>query len=296
VELKIDHVHLSDDAALVTIAGEIDVATAPLVRATIIPLVDSGRIRLVLDMTGTRWMDSTGIGVLVSGLKRCVAKDGLLVVVLGKSDVLHIFRTTGLSRVVKIFDDLSAATAMALDPSRRWNDPPQAHEYLAGAGWFELQIFTPDPATTEALEGAALSLLDTFDIVPRFKFRGSADQRLRESSMGIRESVGPISLSKQLEAIQLLIEKHAKSSTDVTANGPHDRPAANLVAVLNATTSSIIHIKTILVVKSKENILIQSFDATELGLLLLNNSMYRPTQLFDAIRSHNSRHSKTKKA
>jgi anti-sigma B factor antagonist len=293
--VEIDHEHLSDDAALVTIAGEIDVSTAPRVREIMISLVNSGHIRLVLDLTGTEWMDSTGIGVLVGGLKWCAAKDGLLVVVLGKADILQIFRSTGLSRVVKIFDDLPAATAMALDPSRKWNDPPQAHEYAAGAGWFELRIYTPDPATTEKLEGAALSLLDTFDIVPRFKFRGSANRRMRESSMGIRESVGPVSLSEQLEAIQLLIEKHAENSTDVPANEPHDEPAANLMTILNATTSSTIHIKTILVVKSRSNILIQSFDATELGLLLLNNSIYEPTQLFNAIRSHNRRRTKSKK-
>ena len=113
--------------------------------------------------------------------------------------------------------------------------------------------------------------------------------------MGIRESVGPVSLSEQLEAIQLLIEKHAENSMGVPTNGPHDEPAANLMTILNATTSSTIHIKTILVVKSKSDILIQSFDATELGLLLLNNSIYRPTQLFDAIRAHNHRRTKSKK-
>jgi hypothetical protein len=59
--------------------------------------------------------------------------------------------------------------------------------------------------------------------------------------MGIRESAGPVSLSEQLEALHLLMEKYAENSTDLPASGPHDEPAANLMTILNETASSAMH-------------------------------------------------------
>jgi anti-sigma B factor antagonist len=293
VDLEIDHVHLSDDVAIVTIGGEIDVYTAPRIRETIISLIHSGHVRLVLDMTRTEMMDSTGLGVLVGGLKRCVAKDGLLVIVLGHADILRKFNITGLSRVVKIFDDLPAATAMALDPNSKWNDPPQAHEYTVGAGWFELRVYTPDPGTTKALEGAVFSLLETFDIVPYFKFPKN-NYGVRESFIGLRQSAGPVSLSEQLEALHLTIEKYADHGDDLPISGPQRRPVTDLKTILNETTDTAVQIRTILLVKAKKSIIIQSFNADELQVLLFNNDIRNPARLFNAIQSRNRRRSQSK--
>jgi hypothetical protein len=246
-------------------------------------------------MIGTEYIDSTGLGVIVGGLKRCVAKDGLIAIALGQVDVFRIFNITGLSRVIQIFDELSAATAMALDPDSKYNDPPRAHQYAAQAGWFEIRIYTPDAAKGKALEEALFSLLERFDIEPCFRFSKIANDGTLASYMRIRESAGPVSLSGQLEALHRLIEKYTENSADLPINGRHHEAAANLMTILNETASTTMQIKTTLLVKSKKSILIRSFDANELRTLLYNNDFRYPAQILAAIRSSKRSRSKSKK-
>ena len=55
---------------VVEVGGEIDVYTAPKLRETIVSLVDAGAVHLVVDLERVEFLDSTGLGVLVGGLKR----------------------------------------------------------------------------------------------------------------------------------------------------------------------------------------------------------------------------------
>ena len=70
-----------DGVSVLTLRGEIDVYTAPRLRQAIIDLVDGGASRLVVDMEKVDFLDSTGLGVLVGGLKRVKLKDGSLSIV-----------------------------------------------------------------------------------------------------------------------------------------------------------------------------------------------------------------------
>jgi anti-sigma B factor antagonist len=63
---------------VVEVSGEIDVYTAPKLREALLSLVDSGTYRLIVDMSGVEFLDSTGLGVLVGGLKRVRAHDGAI--------------------------------------------------------------------------------------------------------------------------------------------------------------------------------------------------------------------------
>ena len=98
-----------DGAALLTLRGEIDVYTAPRLRQAIIDLVDGGADRIVVDMEKVDFLDSTGLGVLVGGLKRVRMKDGSLSIVTTQDKILKIFDITGLSKVFPIFGSLDEA-------------------------------------------------------------------------------------------------------------------------------------------------------------------------------------------
>ena len=96
---------------VVEVAGEIDVYTAPKLRECLVELVNSGRHNLVVDMEKVEFLDSTGLGVLVGGLKRVRAHDGSLDLVCTQERILKIFRITGLTKVFGIHDTVDDAIA-----------------------------------------------------------------------------------------------------------------------------------------------------------------------------------------
>lgn len=99
------------DFEVIEVAGEIDVYTAPRLREVLIDLVGKGRTRLVVDVERVEFLDSTGLGVLVGGLKRVRSNDGSLDVVCTHDRLLKIFRITGLTKVFGIHDSVDAAIA-----------------------------------------------------------------------------------------------------------------------------------------------------------------------------------------
>jgi anti-sigma B factor antagonist len=84
---------------VVAVGGEIDVYTAPKLRDTITELVAAGNYDLIIDMEEVEFLDSTGLGVLVGGLKKVRAHEGSLQLVCNQDRLLKIFRITGLAKV-----------------------------------------------------------------------------------------------------------------------------------------------------------------------------------------------------
>ena len=97
------------DKTVVSVGGEIDVYTAPKLREQIVQLVEEGRYHLVVDMEDVEFLDSTGLGVLVGGLKRVRAHDGSLRLVCTQERILKIFRITGLTKVFPIHSSVAEA-------------------------------------------------------------------------------------------------------------------------------------------------------------------------------------------
>lgn len=96
---------------VVTVSGEIDVYTAPKLREKLISLVETGSCQLIMDMEGVEFLDSTGLGVLVGGLKRIRAQDGWIDLVCTQHRILRIFKITGLNKVFSIHNSVPEAVA-----------------------------------------------------------------------------------------------------------------------------------------------------------------------------------------
>lgn len=99
------------DVTVVSVGGEIDVYTAPKLRDRLSELVNDGRYHLVIDMEQVEFLDSTGLGVLVGGLKKVRAHQGSMEIVCHQPRLLKIFRITGLAKVFRIHDSEDAALA-----------------------------------------------------------------------------------------------------------------------------------------------------------------------------------------
>jgi anti-sigma B factor antagonist len=97
------------DRTVVAVGGEIDVYTAPKLRDKITDLVNSGHHELLIDMEKVEFLDSTGLGVLVGGLKKVRAQQGSMELVCSQDRLLKIFRITGLAKVFTIHDSEASA-------------------------------------------------------------------------------------------------------------------------------------------------------------------------------------------
>ncbi len=110
VDLSLDD-RTEGDRTIVSVGGEIDVYTAPKLREKLIDLVSAGQYHLVVDMENVEFLDSTGLGVLVGGLKRVRAHEGSLRLVCTQERILKIFRITGLTKVFSIHASVEEAVA-----------------------------------------------------------------------------------------------------------------------------------------------------------------------------------------
>jgi anti-sigma B factor antagonist len=101
------------DFSLIGLVGEVDVYSAPKLRETIKELVDEGKHNIVVDLERVAFLDSTGLGVLVGGLKRVKHHNGELGIICNQEKILRIFRITGLTKVFPIYSSREELLAKA---------------------------------------------------------------------------------------------------------------------------------------------------------------------------------------
>jgi anti-sigma B factor antagonist len=99
----------SGDWIIVEARGEVDLYTAPRLKEELSELVARGRNRLVVNLEGIEFLDSTGLGVLIGALRRCRESDGALVLAAPTDAVRKVLRITGLDQVFPINDTVDQA-------------------------------------------------------------------------------------------------------------------------------------------------------------------------------------------
>ena len=105
VELNVSS-RFHDDHTIVTICGEIDLYTAPRLHSELAGLLAEGMpARVVIDMSGVEFCDSTGMNVLLSCLRRARERGGELEIAAPKPAVRKILQVTGLDSVFTLVDD-----------------------------------------------------------------------------------------------------------------------------------------------------------------------------------------------
>lgn len=91
-----------DGTPVVALDGDLDLATAPKLRDALVSLATSGERLAVVDLSEVAFIDSTGLGVLVGGLKRFRSLEGDLRVVIASSRVARVFEMTGLDKAFSV--------------------------------------------------------------------------------------------------------------------------------------------------------------------------------------------------
>jgi anti-sigma B factor antagonist len=94
--------------------GEIDLATAPGLTDSLIDAIDAGAKCVIVDLTEVGFVDSTGLGVLLSAQRRLQAGGGTLVTICSDPLVRRIFEVGGVMQAVHMVETRREATLEAL--------------------------------------------------------------------------------------------------------------------------------------------------------------------------------------
>ena len=109
---------LGDDAYVISLAGEVDLYTAPEFKQQLLDVIAKGAKGVVVDFSNTTFIDSTTLGVLVGGVKRLRANEGQLSLVCSDRNITKIFEITGLDRVFTIYPTRDEAVAKTSSPGQ----------------------------------------------------------------------------------------------------------------------------------------------------------------------------------
>jgi anti-sigma B factor antagonist len=99
--------HLSEEDVdarthLIAVAGEIHVSTAPEFSRLLSAAIGGGKTQVVLDLSAVEFIDSTGLSVLLNGLRRVTRRGGRMAIVCSNPTVLRLFVITRLDSTFTI--------------------------------------------------------------------------------------------------------------------------------------------------------------------------------------------------
>lgn len=110
---------IDERTAEIAVDGELDLATAPHLKWPLLDSLKAGRTRLLVNLSGVTFIDSTALSVLV-GAHRKLPEGARMAVVCTNPNVLRIFAVAGLDAAFDIFP----TPARALEYLREEPTPP----------------------------------------------------------------------------------------------------------------------------------------------------------------------------
>jgi anti-sigma B factor antagonist len=122
-EFRLDTAGPVGDCAVLQVTGEVDVSTAPMLREQIRELAAKGAVHLIADLGRVDFLDSTGLGTLVGGLKRLREAGGSLALAISTPRILRVFQITGLTKALAVRP--SVTDAITADP--HWQQTIDSH-------------------------------------------------------------------------------------------------------------------------------------------------------------------------
>ena len=100
---------IDSERHVVAVRGDLDLFTASELKAVLAQAIGSGRIRIIVDLAETTFLDSSALGVLIVALKRLRSCHGDLAIVHRNENLTTIFKMTGLDQTFTILPTRDAA-------------------------------------------------------------------------------------------------------------------------------------------------------------------------------------------
>lgn len=98
-----------NNVTVLSLEGRLDASSAKDIKEKVDSLSTESRVNLVIDMAGVDFIDSSGLGSLVSSLRTVNKLGGDIKISALQDQVRSVFELTRLHRIFGIYDDLTAA-------------------------------------------------------------------------------------------------------------------------------------------------------------------------------------------
>ncbi|HMJ39331.1 MAG TPA: STAS domain-containing protein [Verrucomicrobiae bacterium] len=109
MSLEVQSRQVDNGVTVVAPTGRLDVAGAPALKDAISEAVKSGQPRVVLDMEGVSFVDSTGLGSVIAALKQIRSSQGDLRLAAPNQQVRVVLELTTLDRVFPYYSTVEEA-------------------------------------------------------------------------------------------------------------------------------------------------------------------------------------------
>jgi anti-sigma B factor antagonist len=110
-DFELTEEEIDETRVILRVVGEIHATTAPEFSERLNAAIAQGRTGVVLDLTGVEFIDSTGLSVLLNGLRRVTRVRGTMVLACANPTVLRLFEITKLDSTFDIVADCGDAVA-----------------------------------------------------------------------------------------------------------------------------------------------------------------------------------------
>jgi anti-anti-sigma factor len=107
--MEISQQALDPDITLIQLDGRLDAKSSERVKAALQALAEQDQAKIIIDLQGVPFIDSSGLAALVSGLRAVREKGGVIVLSGAQSQAQIVFRLTMLDRVFAIHPTYQAA-------------------------------------------------------------------------------------------------------------------------------------------------------------------------------------------
>jgi anti-sigma B factor antagonist len=108
-QIELSEEDVDERTHVIAIAGESHVSTAPRFSVLLDEAVGRGKTAVVLDLSAVEFIDSTGLSVLLNGLRRVTRQRGRMALVCNNPTVLRLFEITRLDATFDIHASREAA-------------------------------------------------------------------------------------------------------------------------------------------------------------------------------------------
>jgi anti-anti-sigma factor len=107
--VQIDLHHTHERVTVMTPRGRLDMVAAPALRERVTEVVESGAIHLVMDLGEVTFVDTSGLEVILRGLKMVRERGGNLRIARPNQQLRMVLTLTKLNGVLRPYDDVAEA-------------------------------------------------------------------------------------------------------------------------------------------------------------------------------------------